>query len=440
MDKNENCFICKNFNEFEMPKDIVDALVKENLVLFCGAGISTENRTVLPDTLYSVIKFELGIDGDLSFSELMSKFCNLPNGRIKLTQIILNRFNYVDSFPELLQRATRFHKTLASIPQINTIVTTNWDDYFEKYCNAVPFVYAEDIPLWDSSIRRVLKLHGSITNISSMVATKEDYVKCYKKLSTGVFSSKLIDILATKTVVFIGFSFEDEDFQQLLSLISKQMGNYMPHIYIISLDERIADKLKGYRVSPIITDGEYFLDMLRRHLIDLKCIFEDTHFIFANDIYDNIRQCHHEISNNNFFKKFPLNIYSLMYQDGLIHAFERFLNNKEGLYYKKCYLRNCIDSYSHILKRSRKRYFDASYLEGYLNGLILLYSGIEGITSFPMFYVPIWKQDICSLEEYKQALEALENSSGKYMTQAKKLIKDDEKVVMHHPPILLSIE
>lgn len=44
-----------------MPKEIIDAAIAENLVIFCGAGISTGNKNVLPTTFYSTILNELKI-------------------------------------------------------------------------------------------------------------------------------------------------------------------------------------------------------------------------------------------------------------------------------------------------------------------------------------------------------------------------------------------
>ena len=44
---NCECFMCKNNNSFDMPNEIIES-VKKKLVLFCGAGISTESKAVLP--------------------------------------------------------------------------------------------------------------------------------------------------------------------------------------------------------------------------------------------------------------------------------------------------------------------------------------------------------------------------------------------------------
>lgn len=44
---NCECFMCKNNNSFDMPNEIIESVKKKELVLFCGAGISTESKAVL---------------------------------------------------------------------------------------------------------------------------------------------------------------------------------------------------------------------------------------------------------------------------------------------------------------------------------------------------------------------------------------------------------
>lgn len=69
---NCECAICKEHKPFVMPKEILDAAENGELVLFCGAGISTENKRVLSFSFYKEIQEELEIaDNTLSFSKLM---------------------------------------------------------------------------------------------------------------------------------------------------------------------------------------------------------------------------------------------------------------------------------------------------------------------------------------------------------------------------------
>ena len=228
-----------------MPKEIIEASIKGDLVLFCGAGVSTESRAVLPWSFYQSVQEELELtDSTLSFSELMQEYCKLPNGRKKLLRKIRERFNYIDSFPELQRQATSFHRELSQIHSIKTIITTNWDTYFEDYCGAIPITIPDDFVFWDNNVRCVLKIHGSIQNLSSIVATKEDYKKRLSELQNGIMGATLKTILATKTVVFIGFSFGDEDFEQIIQYLRTEMGELYPHIYVVTLDATLEKRLE----------------------------------------------------------------------------------------------------------------------------------------------------------------------------------------------------
>ena len=44
------CDICRNNLPFEMPAEVVDACIAGRLVVFVGAGCSTETRAVLQNT------------------------------------------------------------------------------------------------------------------------------------------------------------------------------------------------------------------------------------------------------------------------------------------------------------------------------------------------------------------------------------------------------
>ena len=168
----EGCFQCLNNRDFILPEDIIQAVINKNLVLFCGAGISTESKKVMPYTFYTDVFEELKKDNkvnvrdDLSFSSLMSLYCsNVYNGRKKLFQKINKRFQMIENFPELYRIASEFHTEVSQIPQIETVITTNWDCLFEDNCDMFPIIYNEDVALWDTFEKRVFKIHGSIKNL-----------------------------------------------------------------------------------------------------------------------------------------------------------------------------------------------------------------------------------------------------------------------------------
>lgn len=436
------CAICQNNKPFTFPNEIIDAALDGDLVLFCGAGISTEGKNVLPYSFYTSIEKELDIEGSsISFSDLMQQFCNQPNGRKKLLRKIRERFNYISSFPELERQATAFHRELAQIHPIKTIITTNWDTYFEDCCGAIPITIAEDFAFWDDNSRCVLKIHGSIQNLSSIIATSEDYKKRFYELQNGIVGATLKSILATKTVVFIGFSFRDEDFSQIIDYLRKEMRDIFPHIYIVTLDETIEDRLAYKNSTSIVTSGIFFLHQLKLALIEKGVIKNHSAAPIVTEALFAMEELHDKVSTVDLYR-YPCAIYTLSYQDGVIHAFERFLqNSKTGEYNQPERLGRIAGEYVQWVEKyvAAENYWDASYYEGYINGLVFIEACEEDdeiLNKFPFLFLPNAKKDLCSYDIYLNELERVSRGRSKAQKQAKEIIhtKGGTGLVVHHPP------
>jgi hypothetical protein len=256
-----------------MPKDLLSDVLAGKATVFAGAGISTESRAVLKHTFYESIADELKVEPSSStFPELMEKYCGQANGRFKLLNEIKRRFDHIRSFPELNRSATRFHRELGTLFRIRNIVTTNWDTYFEDYCRATPFTTDPDLAFWDAADRRVLKIHGSIANFGSIVATTSDYKKCQQRLRVGVLGGLLKTILATQTVIFVGYSLSDFDFVAIYEFVKSQMGALQKQAYVVTPDAEEAKKFKGAGLIPITTDGTFFIEQIKKHAVANKSV------------------------------------------------------------------------------------------------------------------------------------------------------------------------
>lgn len=425
-----------------MPDEIIDAAQEGQLVLFCGAGISTENKNVLPVSLYNDIQRELKIlDNSLSFSELMQKYCDLPNGRRKLLKKIKERFEYIHSFPELEYDATIFHRELAELYFIKTIITTNWDMYFEKYCAATPITIPEDFVFWDENERCVLKIHGSISNISTIIATKDDYTKCAENLQKGIIGATLKNILANRTIVFVGFSFGDEDFAQILEYLRTDMKDIFPHIYIITLDDQISTKLNYKNSTYIVSDGTYFIHKLKSIFKEKKLIENCGTVPIVETANDAVERIHQKISHIDF-RKYPCVIYCLAYQDGIMHAFDRFIQlYSKGDYNIPGKISASARTYSQIVQKclDAENYWDEAYYEGYLNGLIFIASCEENqdiIKEFPFLYLPNSKRVINSYDVFLKELKRVTRRADRYHKRAVSITEKlrEQDIVVHHPP------
>ncbi len=399
------CAHCGNDDEFNLPEGIVDACLKGHLVIFAGAGISTEGASAFPTTFYEEIAYEAGFkpEESPSFPEAMAKFVKLK-GRRALLQEIKKRLDYANAFRDVRWAATRFHKELSTIPYIKEIVTTNWDTFFEEEAGATPIVTIDDYAFWDMPDRKVFKVHGSISNIGTIVATTEDYKRCYRELSKGAIGGYLKHILATKTVVFVGYSFGDEDFGKIYRLIQREMGEIIPHSYVVTTSEDTKNTAKNSTI--IRTDGRFFVSELKRALVERSLMLSDDRFETVNMLHALVKQAHLEIIDFDAFAKYPELVYTSSYQEGLIHLLERVnARRNTGEYSDEHHLGHMIHSYGRLLKGAirSKRYFDAAYIEGYLNGLFALVID-EYADGMPIFYLYGYKDDIKNLRNLKKLL------------------------------------
>ena len=139
-----SCAVCANNRAFQLPLPLLESACSGTLVLFAGAGVSTENKLAFPVSFYDEIRSTLGMKEAPAFKEVMDKFCKQPNGRALLLNAIRSRFERAKLWHEIFRASTRFHEVVATIPHFENIITTNWDDFFETVCNAVPFVTGED--------------------------------------------------------------------------------------------------------------------------------------------------------------------------------------------------------------------------------------------------------------------------------------------------------
>jgi hypothetical protein len=443
-----DCSFCKHNHPFDIPEDLLDSFLEGEVVLFAGSGISTENRNVLKYTFYDAIEGELGYEerSGLSFPELMEEYEERPNGRIKLLDAIRQRFNHIKSFPELYRTATRFHEEVSTFYPLKTIITTNWDTYFENKCNATPFVTDQDLAFWEKEERKVLKIHGSINNYGSIVATQSDYEDCEKRLHKEIIGSILKSILATKTIVFVGYSFSDSDFLNIYNFVSEQMKKMQRQAYVITPFEEEKEHFEELGLYPIITDGTYFFEQLKRHTINEDLMYPDS-------IYDEADQLHSIVSaeHRHMFQEFnvydhPQIIYPASYQDGMMHAFERVTALKEnGEYSRPGSIRGIFEPYKEWKqeKLSDERYEDVAYIDGYVRAFYFLITSEDmkkKLEHPPLYYAfGVEENMVPSFDAFCEIVDDLPELHKESYQRAVELtdqLELESGIEFHHPPWL----
>ena len=397
---------------------------------------------VFPWTLYDEIHRDLGLASEDKppFPELMSLYCTRPDGRRSLLEKIQARLAYVHSFPELYRTATQFHRELATLFYIDTYVTTNWDDYFEEECGATPFVSAEDFAFWNVKGRKVFKIHGSISNFGSVVATDEDYRRARRQLERGSLGSALKLMLATKTIIYVGYSFSDHDFTALHRYISRELRQVAPTAYIVSLDRSAESRFRSLGLTPIFTDAALFIEVIKQHLEGDGHSMPDERFRDIPLALTRVLAEHRHLHDHFQASTTPEIVYCSAYQDGLIHALERIMaRSHTGQYSHRCDIAAQLQLYEKIRKEHLRRglYYDVAYIEGYMNGLLYLLVDDGARKQLPLYFIYGRANQPSTLKQYERRISKARNGNKAAAALAKriagKLGPSDEA---HHRPFL----
>ena len=314
------CVICGKDYPFRLPPAIIDAAKHGRLIIFAGAGISTERPGFYPDSFYEEARSCLStVPEDTSFPSIMTSY-EKEYGRLKLVEEIIERVNYAKTFVLFRDMITRFHQELATIPQIREVITTNWDDYFEKICGMLPIVNDGDYVYYNLTGRKVYKIHGSINNVSTIVATLEDYCRREEELKGSLIGGTLRHLLGTKVVVFVGYSLRDADFKNVYGPLIEGMKDLRPATYVVSpFEVPNADEFGMHHVR---TDGSSFLRSLKAHLVDSGDNLPDSIFKRIVALRDLVEECH-RLTEEMDWRGHPELVFSLAYQDGLLDSLGR---------------------------------------------------------------------------------------------------------------------
>jgi len=371
------CPHCDAKIPFELPDELVKAVARRDVVLFAGAGISTESPLVDELTFFDDIRSDPKVElpATAEFPDVMAAFVTEYDRR-ELLEHLMQRLRSIDSFPESRRLATQFHLEMATIPQFDQIITTNWDDYFERVCGALPLVTDSDFALWNIRGRKVLKLHGSINNPGTIVATSEDYRRARGRLSRGALGAALRMALATKVILFVGYSLRDADFRQIYRYLSRTMGNLLPKSYIVTHSARpLPPFIKGHVIQ---TDGTFFMSRLQEALTAGGFMLRNDRIFRLIKHRQDLTEAHERTHRLNL-QRFPAAFYAINYQDGLGHALDRAVSEwHTGTYNDPRWLDDQLHGYQHLVAsaRKKKRYADEAYIVGYMFGLFYLRQGM----------------------------------------------------------------
>lgn len=142
---------------------------------------------------------------------------------------------------------------------IDGIITTNWDDTAERmFPKFTPYIGQQELIFAPTfNIGEIYKIHGCLSEPSSMVLTESDYKDYNEK--NAYLAAKLITIFIEHPIVFMGYSISDMNIMDLLRSL------------VCCMDKKNLDKLR---------DNLIFVDW---QVSDTEIFRIDSHSISLNN-------------------------------------------------------------------------------------------------------------------------------------------------------------
>ena len=230
------------------PLALVTAIQNGQCILFAGAGASIDAK--LPSWLELLRDLVERVRGSGTVREaqlreltgllqrgdylVLSAFCRDQLGKFEFAQFLRERLS-------VLNRTSRTHRILSNIP-FRAAVTTNFDSFLENSRNPVQVVLPEMMErlgapgveslLGNREIFPIVKMHGSIHDVDSIVLTRGDFRRSL--FTRPKYREFLRRLFTDSTIFFYGYSFTDPNVDFVLQeIMSLYEGMSRPHYALL---------------------------------------------------------------------------------------------------------------------------------------------------------------------------------------------------------------
>lgn len=261
-------------------KNIKKALDENYLSIFAGAGISANSD--LPTWSKLIEDISEDLYGNREHKEnnrvLAEKFYNQFGENYYYQK--LNEFIPSDKQPNDL------HKKIVRL-NIKNLITTNWDNLFEKAIDDEGCFYDiikkdEDIG-FTTGFSKLIKMHGSLEN-QNIVFKEDDYLKYSDNFP--LIENYIKGIFSTDLVVLMGYSLSDSNVKQIISWVNSKARNIKP-VYFIKIDKKFDksefDCYKNKNIHILYLDEIYEKN---NNVLNLFFNDIDKNYLIVNELND----------------------------------------------------------------------------------------------------------------------------------------------------------
>jgi len=212
-----------------IPKKIKSAIENNKLVIFAGSGLSS--RFKLPSWKKLVIDIINEIDDEKykSFISILNNAVMQPSEVLDILKTEHHEIHrYIKKEFNIEKSESNLHKEILDLT--SQVITTNYDNAFENNSNIIPTNYTSTFNI--SEINKfetpyILKLHGSFNEPDNCVIFSDDYKELYSNDKAAI--QKLKSIFTDRVILFLGFSFSDEDINLIFDNLDKSFDNNNKH-------------------------------------------------------------------------------------------------------------------------------------------------------------------------------------------------------------------
>lgn len=215
---------------------IFELIRKEEAALFVGAGMSLyagyPSGAKLAEILYNNLTSDLQKDINLStdLPKLAEDIYYLKGGNKNfLIEVLKKEFQKVPS-------STETHQILAKIPQIKTIITTNYDTLIESNNKNIEVIRkSADCATANLKKQCLFKIHGDLTDTTNIILTNSDYNNYFvKEKEQSVFWNTVKTKLIENHVIFIGYGLEDSNILNIIEKIINELGDNRKEMFFVA--------------------------------------------------------------------------------------------------------------------------------------------------------------------------------------------------------------
>ena len=269
-------------------ESLFQSISKGEVVLWAGAGLSlyaglpsgARLREILYEGLTPLEKEEVRKNSDLS--HLADEICKLKGNRNYIITVLTSTFTKDFS-------STETHKIISKIPHFRNIITTNYDRLFENaYGNKLNLIFSDShTPYIDDKKVNLFKIHGDLSDPDSIIITKSDYNRFFENdTEQNTIWNIIKGIVATKSILFIGYNLEDSNVEVIFNKIKNKTGKNGKECYFVApnIPPIKSVNLEKANIHPISLTGEKFLKELIEYLKkNIKKDFENKNI--SSDVY-----------------------------------------------------------------------------------------------------------------------------------------------------------